>query len=160
MTRSIADLCADLPIATFAPGDVLMAEGETSGRLYVLLDGALEITKGGFQINLVSDRGAILGEMSVLLDLPHTATVRAVSACSAHVSEGGEVFLRSNPEVTYLLAQMLAQRLQGVSSYLVDLKRQFEDEASHLGVVDEILESLVHEQRREFTPGSDRDPGY
>ena len=160
MTISIADLCADLPIATFAPGEVLMAEGERSGRLYVLLDGALEITKGGFQINLVSDRGAILGEMSVLLDLPHTATVRAVSAASAYVSEGGEGFLRSNSNVTYLLAQMLAQRLQGVSGYLVDLKRQFEDEASHLGVVDEILESLVHEQRQVFTPGSDRDPGY
>ena len=90
MTPTIADLCADLPVMTFAPGEVLMAEGETSGRLYVLLDGAVEITKGGFQINLVSDRGAILGEMSVLLDLPHTATVRAVSACSAHVSLGGE----------------------------------------------------------------------
>ena len=132
MTPSIADFCADLPIATFDAGDALMVEGETSGRLYVLIDGAVEISKGGFQINLVSDRGAILGEMSVLLDTPHTATVRAVTACSAYESKGGESFLKGRPEATYMLAQILAQRLQGVTGYLVDLKRQFKDESNHL----------------------------
>lgn len=159
MPLSIADLCADLPISSFNAGEALLVEGETSGRLYVLIDGTVEIVKGGFQINMVSDRGAILGEMSVLLNTPHTATVRAMTAGSAYVSEGGESFLKARPDAAYLLAQVLAQRLQGVTSYLVDVKRQFEDESSHLGVVDEILESLVHEQRRDFTPGSDRDPG-
>ena len=86
-------------------------------------------------------------------------TVRAVTACSAYESKGGESFLKGRPEATYMLARILAQRLQGVTGYLVDLKRQFKDESNHLGVVDEILESLVHEQRRAFTPGSDRDPG-
>lgn len=153
----IADLCDDLPIVTFEPGEVLLAEGERSGRLYVLHEGTAEILKGDFQINLVSDRGAILGEMSVLLDMPHMATVRAVTPVSAHVSEGGEAFLRSHSDIAYLLGQVLAQRLHGVTTYLVDLKRQFEGEASHLGMVDEILESLVHDQRQDFTPGSDRD---
>lgn len=159
MSVTIADLCQDLPLATFQAGDILMAEGERSGRLYVLVDGAVEILKGGFQINLISDRGAILGDMSVLLDMPHTATVRALTPCTLHMSEGGETFLRSHKEVAFLLSQMLAQRLHGVSTYLVDLKRQFEDEAGHLGMVDEILETLVHQQRSTFTPGSDRDPG-
>jgi CRP/FNR family transcriptional regulator, cyclic AMP receptor protein len=47
-----------------------------------------------------------------------------------------------------------------VTTYLVDLKRQFEDHQNHLGMVDDILETLVHEQRTEFTPGSDREPDY
>ena len=59
MTLSIADHCADLPTAAFAPGDVLLAEGETSGRLYVLLEGTAEIAKGGFQINQVSELSLI-----------------------------------------------------------------------------------------------------
>lgn len=156
---SIADLCQDLPTEVFEPGDILLAEGSTSGHLYVLLDGTVEILKGDFHINEVSDRGAVLGEMSVLLDVPHTATVRAVTRTTARVTEAGAAFLHSNNEIAYQVARMLAHRLSGVSSYLVDLKRQFEDEESHLGIVDEILESLVHEQTSRFTPGSDRDPG-
>jgi hypothetical protein len=88
------------------------------------------------------------------------ASVRAVKPTQAYVSECGADFLRAHPEAAHLIAQMLAQRLNGVTSYLVDLKRQFENHKSHLGMVDEILETLLHEQRSDFTPGSDRDPGY
>lgn len=156
--RSIADLCGDLPISAFAPGDTLLPEGASTGKLYVLIDGIVEVVKSEVQITLVHDRGAIFGDMSVLLGAPHMATVRAVTPCTAYLAEGGETFLKSNPEITFFLAQILAQRLNGVTSYLVDLKKQFEDQANHLGMVDEILESLLHEQRNEFTPGSDRDP--
>jgi CRP-like cAMP-binding protein len=157
---TIADLCADLPLARFAAGEVLLKEGETSGRLFVLVDGAVEIVKGDFQINVVADRGAVLGEMSVLLDMPHMATVRAMNDCVLHVSESADAFLKEHKEVAYQLAQVLAHRLHGVTTYLVDLKRQFEDEQGHLSMVDEILESLVHEQRSAFAPGSDREPEY
>ena len=158
MSPSIADLCQALPTASFAEGEVLLAEGQSTGRLYVLAEGIVEILKGDFQINLVSERGAIFGEMSVLLDMPHMATVRAVTPCQAYVTEDGDAFLQSQPEIAHQLAKTLAQRLNGVTSYLVDLKRQFEDQAGHLGMVDEILETLVHDQRPPFSPGSDRDP--
>jgi CRP/FNR family transcriptional regulator, cyclic AMP receptor protein len=154
---SIADLCHELPVATFEPGDVLIAEGKSTGRLYVLIEGSVAIMKGDFQINLVSDRGAIFGDMSALLGIPHMATVRAVTRCTAHVTEEGAAFLQSRKEIAYLLAQMLAQRLQGVTTYLVDIKRQFEDHSGHLGMVDEILETLLNQQRSTFSPGSDRD---
>ncbi len=157
---SIVDLCHDLPVVRFAPGEVLIAEGVASPRLFVLREGTVEILRGDFEINRVSDRGAILGDMSVLLSVTPTATVRAVTDCTAHVTEQGEAFLRSHPDIAYALARMLAQRLNGVSGYLVDLKRQFEDEQGHLGMVDDILETLLHEQTSDFTPGSDRDPGY
>ncbi len=143
---------------TFAAGDDLLAEGAATGRLYVLAEGTAEILKEGFRINLVSEPGAILGDMSILLDIPHMATVRAVTPCTAFVTNDGGAFLKSHPEVAYALAEMLAQRLNGVTSYLVDLKRQFEGETSHLGMVDGILETLLHKPRTRFTPGSDRDP--
>lgn len=155
---SILPLCQALPIATFAPGDILLAEGQRSGRLFVLIEGEVEILKGGFEINTVAEPGAIFGEISVLMDLPHMATVRALTPCRAHVVKGGEAFLKSNPEITYELSKLLAQRLHGVTTYLIDLKRQFENEANHLNMVDDVLEALVHQQRQSFTPGSDRDP--
>ncbi len=158
MPHSIADFCKDLPTATFDPGEVLLAEGASTGRLYMLVEGTVEILKGDFAINRVSDRGATFGDMAVLLNIPHMATVRAVTRCVVHVTEQGDAFLQSRPEIAYELAKTLAHRLNGVTSYLADLKRQFEDERGHLGIVDEILESLLHEQRRRFQPGSDRDP--
>jgi hypothetical protein len=98
--------------------------------------------------------------MSALLGIPHMATVRAKTAGRAYVIEGGPAYLQANKEISFLLAQLLAQRLHGVTGYLVDIKRQFEDHAGHLGIVDEILETLLHDQRRKFTPGSDREPDY
>lgn len=155
---SIADLTQDLPTQIFEPGAILLAEGGSSGRLYVLVDGAVEILKGDFQINLVSDRGALFGDMSALLAIPHMATARAVTPSTVRVIEGGEDFLQTHQEISFHLAKMLAERLHGVTAYLVDLKAQFEDSQDHLGMVDEILESLVHQQPQAFTPGSDRDP--
>ena len=155
---ALLELCKDLPVVAFQPGDTVLEEGQTSGRLYVLIDGAVEIAKGDFQINIVSEPGAILGDMSVLLAMPHMATVRALSPARAYVSENGDAFLRSNSEIAYELSKMLAQRLNGVTGYLVDLKRQFEDHDSHFGIVDEILESLVHQQPADVSLGSDRSP--
>jgi CRP-like cAMP-binding protein len=155
---STLTFCRDLPVASFGPGDVLFAEGGRTGILYILAEGEIEVVKGDFQISTVSEPGAIFGELSVLLDIPHTATVKAVTACTAHVVRHAVEFLQSKPEITYELACLLARRLHGVSAYLVDVKKQFEDQTDHLGMVDVVLESLVHQQNEECTPGSDRDP--
>lgn len=155
---SILDLCHGLPAQSFDPNAILLKEGETSGLLYVLIDGEVEILKGDFQINLVSNPGAIFGEISVLLGIPHIATVRTVGPCRAHVIASGDAFLQSHPDIAYQLAKLLAHRLNGLTAYLVDLKDQYEHRDDHLSMVDGILETLVHQQEHSFTPGSDRDP--
>ncbi|MGE0044195.1 MAG: Crp/Fnr family transcriptional regulator [Hyphomonadaceae bacterium] len=157
---TILELCADAPVAAFAAGETLLGEGQSTGRLYVLIDGVVEVLKGDFQINVVADPGAIFGDMSALLSIPHMATVRAMTLCRAHAIENGDTFLKEHKEIAYQLSKLLAQRLHGVTSYLVDLKAQFEDRNDHFGMVDEILESLVHDQSGAFTPGSDREPDY
>ena len=156
--RTILSFCQGLPEAVFNPGDVLLGEGEREGVLYILLEGEVEVLKGDFQINTVSEPGAIFGETSVLLDIPHTATVKALTSCRAYVVKRASEFLQSHKDISYQLARLLAQRLHGITTYLVDLKNQFEDQQDHLGMVDEVLETLVHQQAEECTPGSDRDP--
>jgi len=39
----------------------------------------LKSSKGDTVVAIITEPGAVLGEMSVLLDQPHTATVRAAS---------------------------------------------------------------------------------
>jgi CRP-like cAMP-binding protein len=156
--RTILSFCQGLPEKTSGPGEVLLAEGGREEILYILIEGEVEVLKGDFQINTVSEPGAIFGEMSVLLDLPHTATVKTHTPSRMHVVEHASEFLQSHTDIAYQLAKLLAQRLHSITTYLVDLKSQFEDQKDHLGMVDEVLETLVHQQAEECTPGSDRDP--
>jgi CRP/FNR family transcriptional regulator, cyclic AMP receptor protein len=156
--REILSFCQKLPETTFSPGEVLLAEGGKDRILYILIEGEIEVLKGDFQINTVSEPGAIFGEMSVLLDIPHTATVKTLAPSRVYMVERAGEFLQSHMDITYQLARLLAQRLHGITTYLVDLKNQFEDQKDHLGMVDEVLETLVHQQAEECLPGSERDP--
>ena len=120
---TILELCREVPIRTVAPGTVLLSEGKTSGQLYVLVEGEVEILKGEFQVNTASEPGALFGEMSILLGSPHTATVRTVTHSVLHVIDEGDAFLKSNPAFAYDIARLLAKRLNAVTTYLVNLNR-------------------------------------
>jgi len=152
---SILDHCANAIREEISAGAVLLREGETSGRLYVLAAGTLEVLRGETSVATIGEPGAVFGEMSVLLKRPHTATVKAATPVSVYIFDDSESFLKSHPEIAFLLARLLAERLNGATTYLVDLKRQFEGNTSHFGMVGEVLESLLHQQPAEFTPGSD-----
>lgn len=155
---SILDYCKDLPVLTLNEGDILLKEGSRSNKFFILIDGECEILRGGFQINKVSEPGSMLGEMSILLDNPHMATVKSTKTTNLYEVNDAAGFLKSNTDITYHLAKMLAQRLNGVTSYLVDIKNQFEGSEDHLGMVDEVLESLIYNQDDEpIELGSDRD---
>jgi CRP/FNR family transcriptional regulator, cyclic AMP receptor protein len=150
---SILDKCAGVPRKRFAPGVVLLSEGETSGRLYVLAEGSVEVLRGETQVAVIGEAGSVFGEMSVLLKRPHTATVRAASPVVVFVFEDAESFLKSNPEIAFFVGKLLAERLNAATTYLVDLKRQFEGQGNHFGMVGEVLETLIHHQSEEFTSG-------
>lgn len=154
---SILDKCSGAPLEELAPGAVLLSEGQTSGRLYVLASGAIEVLRGDTQVAVVEEPGAVFGEMSVLLNRPHTATVRALTPITAFVFDDAEHFLRSNPEIAFFVGRLLAERLNAATTYLVDLKRQFEDHSDHLCMVGEVLETLIHQQSEDFSLGPERE---
>lgn len=156
--RTVLNFCHDLPEKIFGTGETLLEEGGTDKCLYILIEGELEVMKGETHLNSQSEPGAIFGELAVLLDIPHTATVKATLPTRTYVVEDAGKFLKSYPDLTYLLAVMLAKKLNSISSYLVDLKKQFEDKQDHLGMVDEVLETLLNEPVEDYTVGSDRYP--
>jgi CRP-like cAMP-binding protein len=133
-------------------------EGQRSGLIYVLASGAVEVLKNGVQINVVSEPGTFFGEVSLLLDEPHTASVRAVEPSTFHVADDAIAFIGARPEIALAIARLLARRLHFVTTYLVDVKRQFEGSGDHLAIVDEVLESLVHHHGPAASAGSDRCP--
>ncbi len=156
--RSILQFCAAHGVRrTLEPETVILHEGQSSGRLYILVEGTVEVTRGDTSVAVVNEPGAIFGEMSELLDKPHSATVRTVSAATVYELEDAATALQENAEVAYSVAQLLAKRLYAATTYLVDLKTQFEGRDDHFGLVDAVSESLIHHQDY-FTPGSASQP--
>lgn len=156
--RNVFDLCSGLPEQRFGSGEILLAEGGEDKRLYILIEGEVEVLKGDIQVNSQAEPGAIFGELAILLDCPHTATVRAMAPSRAYVVEDPAAFLHTHPDFALLLARLLARKLNSITTYLVDLKNQFRDQQDHLGMVDEVLETLIHQPVEELVPGSDRYP--
>src|SRR5881392_1332111 len=84
MERLLA-LTDELTPRSLTAGDTLLTKGSRSGQLYVLLDGELRIEKGGVPITSIRDRGACVGEMSLLLDIPATSDVIAATDATVAV---------------------------------------------------------------------------
>lgn len=156
--RAVLEHCVGGQETSLPAGALLIREGETTGRLYVLLSGRLDVLKGETVVATVTQPGAILGEMSVLLGQPHTATVRATVASTVYQFDDAAAFLRAQPAVALLVAQLLAHRLNAATTYLADIKRQYADHDTHLAMVGDVLESLVNLSPGAASPGSDRQP--
>jgi CRP-like cAMP-binding protein len=63
---------ATLPLATYQADETVLSAASTTGQLLILKEGAVAIVKEGVEIARVTERGAVFGELSVLLDQPHT----------------------------------------------------------------------------------------
>ncbi len=63
----------------------------------------------------------------------------------------------AKPAMKWSLSPGSRQRLDGMTKYLVDVKRQLSDEEGHLGMLGLIVDTLAHHQAT-AQPGSARDP--
>jgi CRP/FNR family cyclic AMP-dependent transcriptional regulator len=139
----ILDYCKGREAKSFKPGDVLIREGGQEGKLYVLIDGQVEVMRKDTQVSYIDEPGSIFGEMSVLLEMPYSATVKALSETRAYVIEDAIKFLMSDAAIAIDVATLLARRLYYTTSYLVDLQQQAAGKREDLDLVDRILAQLV-----------------
>lgn len=69
----------------FAPGEVIMRQGDSGENAYLIEDGQVEIyVDAGKTTQILGKRGAgaIIGEMAIVDSKPRTASVRAVTPCT------------------------------------------------------------------------------
>ena len=154
--RDILEYCIGGVRRTVAAGTEVLHEGGRTGHLYVLIEGRLDVIRGDTVVASLSEPGAVLGEMSVLLDAPHTATVRAAADSVVYEIDDAASFLRRQPAVTLIIARMMAQRLNVATTYLADLKHQYGGHGNHLAMVGDILQSMINLPPTQVSPGSDR----
>jgi len=118
----IEERLAALPVTTFQVGEVVFLAGSRSDQLLFLKKGTVAVVKDGIEIARVTQSNAVFGELSVLLDQPHTADVRAVEASQFHIASAD--VLAQDPFVLLYVTAILARRLNAANRALLELKAQ------------------------------------
>jgi CRP-like cAMP-binding protein len=136
---------ASLPLVTYQPGETVIVAGSKTERLLILKTGAVAVVKDDTEIAQVAEPGAVFGELSVLLDQPHTADVRALEASQFHIANA-TAFLTQNPIAVLYVATVLAHRLDGANHALIQIKHQLQSGEPHSVVVKTVskIEGFLH----------------
>lgn len=139
----ILRLLSKFDVISLNDGDILINEGGQTNDLYVLVAGKLEVYKSTKLVTTISASGSVVGEMSLLLNRPHTATIKAKGICSLYRIPEASEFVRNNPDISWHIANLLAKRLTSATSYLVNNGDQFKGSNNHLNIIPEMLETLI-----------------
>jgi signal transduction histidine kinase len=113
--RQLSSICAPVHLAR---GQELFHEGGDGDRAYVLLDGALEITKSSegrsVLLSVRQDPGELIGEMALVEHAPRMATVSARTAASllAIPREDFDALLSRSPSATRAVFGLIISRLR------------------------------------------------
>jgi CRP/FNR family cyclic AMP-dependent transcriptional regulator len=154
----LLELAADLPERAVEPGEASLRAGERTGAVFIVVEGENEVRRGDVLLAVEDTPGICMGEMSMLLDQPHHATVVARTTGRVRVAADGLAFLRRDPEILVDVAKVLAHRLDLVNAYLVDLQEQYGGSAGHLGLVHEVVAGLASSRPGQIETGSEREP--
>ncbi len=110
--KQLAFIAALTTEVSLKAGSVLAQEGELGREAMVILSGSAEARRGGVK---VGDLGPsdVVGEMSLINDLPRNATVTALSDCALLVMNSREFssILNENPDVSLKILKTVAARL-------------------------------------------------
>jgi CRP/FNR family transcriptional regulator, cyclic AMP receptor protein len=105
---------------TFQHGEVIITEGQISVGCFIIVSGAVEVIKA---LHTPRQRhiarlgsGEILGEMAVIDDQPHSASVVAIAETQCIMIERWDfkAQMQAYPEIALQLLPVLARRLRNL----------------------------------------------
>ncbi len=106
----------------YPAGAALLRQGETGVGLFVIVSGRVRVSQhqeGGDEHELATlGRGEVLGEMSLLDDLPRSATATAVEPTQALVLPVWDfrAVLRDSPDIGIALLSVISRRLRNAEN--------------------------------------------
>lgn len=97
---------------SYMQGEIITKEGDKSKNFFILVEGVVGIFKGDNKITEFSKEGTILGELSMILNRPRTATIKAMSSVNIISVEGDlDDIIKQYPAYSKKLIISLAERL-------------------------------------------------
>jgi hypothetical protein len=101
-------------IREYHEGEFVFNEGDEGKRMFYVVNGLVNIVKNGILINTIKET-EYFGEMSMLLNIPRTATAVVASPNTqlAIISKRNfEIMLHDNPEIVMTILKSMAERLR------------------------------------------------
>ena len=114
----------NLPTVEFKAGDIIIEEGVKSSKIFILQSGEVRITAKGEEICTIDVKGAVFGETSVLLNHETSAKVEAVGNSSFLLIDDAENYLKSQPELIFNIAMILAGRIVNMNQLFVEMRSE------------------------------------
>ena len=107
----------DADALQLAPGDFLFREGDKRDKMYVLLEGEMDVRLGDYVVETARE-GALIGEMALIDDSPRAANAVAKSACRlAPIDQRRFHFLiQQHPHFATHVMKELADRLRNMNA--------------------------------------------
>jgi CRP/FNR family transcriptional regulator, cyclic AMP receptor protein len=101
----------------YAVSEVLVRQGEPGAGLFIIVSGRVQVTQhhtGGSQALATLGPGEVFGEMTLLDDLPRSATVTALEPTRVLLLPVFDfrAALREEPDITIRLLAVLSRRLR------------------------------------------------
>ncbi len=106
----------------YAPGEVIIRQGDRADFVFNLSSGVAEVVVDGVQVGRINE-GEIFGAMAVLTHADRSATVRAKSSCAV-IKVPKEQFtdlIKSNPATIHSLLIDMANSIVNLNEQLVGL---------------------------------------
>lgn len=116
--RELSTLAVNCRERDYPAGAVLLRQGESGVGLFIIVSGKVHVTQetpsGDTRDLNTFDSGAVLGELSLLDDMPRTATVTAVEPTKAIVIPVWDfrAALRESPDIAIKLLAVVTRRLR------------------------------------------------
>jgi len=139
----LPDFALNLPTEILPAGTFLTLEGGRSGRVYVLEAGQLIVLREGVKLATIDRPGALIGEMAVLLESPHSASVRAEGPVTVRVLADAAASFAADPALALHVARIAVGRLNATSALLVELQRAAQNRPGELALVERLLGALA-----------------
>jgi N-acyl-L-homoserine lactone synthetase len=99
----------------FRAGEVIIHKGDVGEDAYFIVDGTVSVSLGNNQQNQVVEleRGEVFGELALLVDVPRTADIVALSDVALVVLSRTQFLtcIKNNPENAHFILQTLGKRL-------------------------------------------------
>lgn len=123
---TILEYCSDLPTRSYNKGDTILKQGGKDGEILILKSGSLEIKVDDSTITTINNAGSVLGEIALLLDRGHSASVISLKDSEVYVIEDAAEALADHPEINTEISRALARRLTRASDSVASLTKQVE----------------------------------
>lgn len=100
----------------FREGEIITREGDPGQELLILVNGKVGVFKGDVKIAEFAEEGTILGEMSLVLNRPRTATIKALTDSHLITLKADlYVLMKRYPDLLKKIIKNLAERLMNLT---------------------------------------------